>query len=138
MKVKSESEVAQSCPTLHDPMDCSLSGSSVHGIFQARVLECGAIDKCRQSHGLGADKENRMVWCSGVEISRDDERRVCGAKQGTEDRTGHWTVALSLSEFEDKKMTGYYWVIMHTKCSFMIVFIQVLHIQFLHILAYGT
>ena len=43
MKVKSESEVAQSCPTLHDPMDCSLRGSSVHGIFQARVLECGAI-----------------------------------------------------------------------------------------------
>ena len=39
MKVKSESEVAQSCPTLHDPMDCSLPGSSNHGIFQARVLE---------------------------------------------------------------------------------------------------
>ena len=43
MKVKSESEVAQSCPTLRDPMDCSLPGSSVHGIFQARVLEWGAI-----------------------------------------------------------------------------------------------
>ena len=43
MKVKSESEVAQSCPTLSDPMDCSLQGSSVHGIFQARVLEWGAI-----------------------------------------------------------------------------------------------
>ena len=43
MKVKSESEVAQSCPTLSDPMDCSLRGSSVHGIFQARVLEWGAI-----------------------------------------------------------------------------------------------
>ena len=43
MKVKSESEVAQSCPTLSDPMDCSLPGSSVHGIFQARVLEWGAI-----------------------------------------------------------------------------------------------
>ena len=43
MKVKSESEVTQSCPTLGDPMDCSLSGSSVHGIFQARVLEWGAI-----------------------------------------------------------------------------------------------
>ena len=39
MKVKSESEVAQSCPTLSDPVDCSLPGSSVHGIFQARVLE---------------------------------------------------------------------------------------------------
>ena len=43
MKVESESEVAQSCLTLSDPMDCSLLGSSVHGIFQARVLECGAI-----------------------------------------------------------------------------------------------
>ena len=43
MKVKSESEVAQSCPTLSDPMDCSLPGSSVHGISQARVLEWGAI-----------------------------------------------------------------------------------------------
>ena len=43
MKVKSESEVPQSCPTLSDPMDCSLPGSSVHGIFQARVLEWGAI-----------------------------------------------------------------------------------------------
>ena len=43
MKVESESEVAQSCPTLGDPMDCSPPGSSVHGIFQARVLEWGAI-----------------------------------------------------------------------------------------------
>ena len=43
MKVKSESEVAQSCPALSDPTDCSLPGSSIHGIFQARVLEWGAI-----------------------------------------------------------------------------------------------
>ena len=43
MKVKSESEVAQSYPTLRDPMDCSLPGSSIHGIFQARVLEWVAI-----------------------------------------------------------------------------------------------
>ena len=43
MKVKIESEVAQSCPTLSDPMDCSPPGSSIHGIFQARVLEWGAI-----------------------------------------------------------------------------------------------
>ena len=43
MKMKSESEVAQSCSTLRDPMDCSPPGSSVHGIFQARVLEWGAI-----------------------------------------------------------------------------------------------
>ena len=43
MKVKSESEVAQSCPTLSDPMDCSPPGFSVRGIFQAKVLEWGAI-----------------------------------------------------------------------------------------------
>ena len=43
MKVKSESEVAQSCPTLSDPMNCSLPGSCIHGIFQARVLEWGAM-----------------------------------------------------------------------------------------------
>ena len=43
MKVKSEREVAQSCPTPRDPMDYSLPGSSVHGIFQARVLEWSAI-----------------------------------------------------------------------------------------------
>ena len=43
MKVKSESEVAQSCPTLSDPMECSPPGSPVHGSFQARVLEWGAI-----------------------------------------------------------------------------------------------
>ena len=43
MKMKSETEVAQSCLTLSNPMDCSLLGSSIHGIFQARVLEWGAI-----------------------------------------------------------------------------------------------
>ena len=43
MKVKSESEVAQLCPIFRDPMDCSLPGSSAHGIFQARVLDWGAI-----------------------------------------------------------------------------------------------
>ena len=55
MKVKRESEVAQSCLTLSDPMDCSLPGSSVHGIFQARVLEWGAIalsDKNRQDESI--------------------------------------------------------------------------------------
>ena len=43
MKMKSESEVAQSCPTLSNPLDCSPPGSSIHGIFQARGLEWGAI-----------------------------------------------------------------------------------------------
>ena len=50
MKVKSESEVTQSCPTLSGPMDCSLPGSSVHGILQARVLEWGAIAWLAKGH----------------------------------------------------------------------------------------
>ena len=69
MKVKSESEFAQSCPTLSDPMDCSLPGSSVHGILQARVLEQGAIVNSSrllmvesrqrvQSHSLNVDSFN--------------------------------------------------------------------------------
>ena len=60
MKVKSERE-AQSCPTLSDPMDCSLPGSSIHGIFQARVLEWGAIafsrPKSLQTTNVGKDVE---------------------------------------------------------------------------------
>ena len=63
MKVKSESEDAQSCPTLSDPMDCSIPGFSVHGIFQARVLEWGAIavkaiyDKSTANIILNGEKE---------------------------------------------------------------------------------
>ena len=53
MKAKSESEVAQSYPTLSDPMDCSLPGSSIHGIFQARVLEGGPLQINRIPAGRG-------------------------------------------------------------------------------------
>ena len=72
MKVKSEREVAQLCPTFSEPMDSSLPGSSVHGIFQARVLEWGAIafsvcetritllPLCKSSTG----KENRYIFWS--------------------------------------------------------------------------
>ena len=79
MKVKSQSEVAQSCPTLSDPMDCSLPGSSVHGIFQARVLECGAIafscfhcskcviTLCLKTYNLcPLIKNNFLLWFSSV------------------------------------------------------------------------
>ena len=52
MKVKSESEAAQSCPTLSDPIDCGPPGSSAHGIFQARVLEWGAIAFSDQKLGI--------------------------------------------------------------------------------------
>ena len=58
-KVKSESEVAQSCPTLSDPMDCSLPGSSVRGILQARVLEWGAIAFSAEDAG---DHESKKQW----------------------------------------------------------------------------
>ena len=63
MKVKSESEVAQSCPTLSDPMDCSLTGSSIHGIFQARVLEWVAIAFSRSS--LPRD----WTWVSSIVLA---------------------------------------------------------------------
>ena len=59
MTVKSESEVTQLCRTLSDPMDCNLPGSSVHGIFQARVLEWGAI----------AFSENKAQFSSGAQSS---------------------------------------------------------------------
>ena len=54
--MKSESEVAQSCPTLSNPMDCSLQGFSVHGIFQARVLEWGAIASSSFKYNLYQSK----------------------------------------------------------------------------------
>ena len=74
MKVKSEREFAQLCPTLSDPMDCSLPGSSTHGIFQARVLEWGAIafsTLCTRSHKLCSwsclsfSMEGVNLWVSG-------------------------------------------------------------------------
>ena len=75
MKVKSESEVTQSCPTLSDPMDWSLPGSSVHGIFLARVLQWGAIafsDICptfyhyntiwtQTTYGLGFTSDEKVL-----------------------------------------------------------------------------
>ena len=70
MKVKSESEVAKSCPTLSDPMDFSLPGSSIHGIFQARVLEWGAIafsgSRCYCSHFK--DEETEVESLSDLTI----------------------------------------------------------------------
>ena len=58
MKMKSEREVAQSCPNLCDPMDCSLPGSSIHGIFQARVLELVAI-------AFSATEERLLLFLCG-------------------------------------------------------------------------
>ena len=61
MKVKIEREVVQSCPTPSDPMDCSIPGSSVHGIFQARVLEWGAI-------AFSADQASSVQLLSRVRL----------------------------------------------------------------------
>ena len=64
MQVKTESEVAQSCPTLRDPMDCSLPGSSVHEILQARVLEWGAIAFSDYKHWIiiNSDSDFLMIF----------------------------------------------------------------------------
>ena len=61
MKVKSESKVAQSCPTLCDPTDCSLLGSSLHGILQARILEWVAI-----SFSRGSSRPRNQTWVSRI------------------------------------------------------------------------
>ena len=78
--MKSESEVAQSCPTLRDPMDRSLGGSSVHGIFQARVLEWGAIamDTCKCIDSLVKNKESILFTPFlglGVSLKKQKEGR---------------------------------------------------------------
>ena len=61
MKVKNEREVTQPCPTLSDHMDCSLPGSSIHGIFQARVLEWGAIAFSATNGRREAKQTQRLV-----------------------------------------------------------------------------
>ena len=80
MKVKSESEVTQSCPTLCDPMDCSLPGSSVYGIFQARVLEWGAIafsKECCNMTQITSESKVSLSFKTGFWVFR---LFVCGAQ----------------------------------------------------------
>ena len=86
MKAKSQSEVAQLCLTLSNPMDCSPPGSSVHGIFQARVLEWGAIsfsDMCSNScislqlliifilYQVGLNEESAFPWLCADQFFRE-------------------------------------------------------------------
>ena len=72
MEVKSQSEVTQSCPTLSDPMDCSLPGSSVHGIFQARVLEWGAVAFSNYSF------IRQQIWWRSKMIYKDNRNSEAG------------------------------------------------------------
>ena len=76
MKVKRESEIAQSCPTLSNPMDCSPPGSSVHGIFQARVLEWGAIAFSKEDTSIS------MLLLGKLELSSSDLPKVTQVVNG--------------------------------------------------------
>ena len=86
MKVKSESEVAQSCPTLSDPMVCSPPGSSVHGIFQARVLQWGAIAFSVTKTNLGVTIAEYLTYQSLLML-----RSRCANSQGVQP-TNFWQV----------------------------------------------
>ena len=86
MKVKSESEVAQSCPTLSDPMDCSPPGSSIHGIFQARVLEMTNLDSILRSRDITFSTKVHLVkamvfpvvmyGCESWTVKKDERQRT--------------------------------------------------------------
>ena len=102
----SESEVAQSCPTLCDPMDCSLSGSSVHGIFQARVLEWIAISFFRESSW----PRNR-TWVSHMAercftMGAIREAQLISSKRGK----NQWDCAKIMGQLES--MSDVYWTMM--------------------------
>ena len=77
MKVKSESEVAQSCPTLSNPKDWSLQGSSVHGIFQARVLEWGAIAFSEILHSALLKTSKITYWSISVTVNFSVSLSLC-------------------------------------------------------------
>ena len=79
MKVKSESEVTQSCPTLSDPMDRSLPGSSIHGIFQARVLEWGAtagLDETQAVIKIARRNINNLRYAGGTTLMAESKKKL--------------------------------------------------------------
>ena len=97
VKVKSENEVAQSCPTLRDPMDCSLPGSSAHGIFQARVLEWGAIAFSHLSALVNSKSPERCPerestdWTSGHQFSPEIKIGYFDPDQERGSSAGGWS-----------------------------------------------
>ena len=100
MKVKSESEVAESCPTLSNPMDCSLPGSSVHGIFQARVLGWGAIET--EDSKMRRQQVPGQVWVSSRNVL--EPRIFFGEGNGT---------PLQCSCLENHMNRGAWWATVH-------------------------
>ena len=101
MKVKSESAVAQSCPTPSDPMDCSPPGSSIHGIFQARTLEWVAIAFSTGYYAAAAaakSLQSCLTLCDPLEVSPPGSP-IPGILQA---RTLEW-VAISFSKDESEK-----------------------------------
>ena len=110
MKVKSESEVAQSCPTFGDPMDCSLPGSSIHGIFQARVLEWDAIayevreivQETRVKTIPMEKKCKKPKWLSGEALQIAVKRREVRSK-GEKGRYKHLNAEFQRIARKDKK-----------------------------------
>ena len=96
MKVKSESEVAQSCLTLSDPMDCSLPGSSIHGIFQARVLEWVAFTFPRELPDPGIEPRSPTLQADSLPAELS----------GKPKNTGVGSLFLLQQMFLTKELTG--------------------------------
>ena len=91
MKVKSQSEVAQSCPTPRDPMDCSLPGSSIHGIFQARVLEWGAIAFSESGYRKNITQHKKAIYDKSTTniIFNDEKWKASPLKNQEQDKDSH-------------------------------------------------
>ena len=139
IKVKSESEVAQSCPTPSDPMDCSLPGSSIHRIFQARVLEWGAIAlslgtrKLKQQCNTATQqserpKSNTLTTSNadkGVEQQELPHPLLVGMQNDTDSLEDSWAVPYSYHTIQQSCSLVFIqtsWKHIHTKtCTQMFV-----------------
>ena len=125
MQVESESEVAQSCPTLRDPMDCSLPGSSAYGIFQARVLEWGAIAFELQPSLVAWIVKNLLaMWEIWVRSLRQED--PLEKEMATNSSTLAWKIpwtedpgrlqSMGLQEEHNKKMKNLYYFTEINEC----------------------